>query len=190
MCSRPRRTRPSEEECSSLCLTPSPITDRWPSSGVTRGSICQGRPGAGEVRGSAGKGTFRGPPQAGAKAEKPRVSPGLRTGPCCPWEAEREVLAQRRPPTRLPASPQLCWAFRGHRGPCVWRGPAWKGRGPGSRSRVFQAGAGAKFGSLGSVGREVQGTDREVVHSLSRKKGLVTGEGAWPGWMPVTQALP
>ena len=39
VCSRPRRTRPSEDECSSLCLTPSPITDRWPSSGVTRRSI-------------------------------------------------------------------------------------------------------------------------------------------------------
>ena len=101
------------------------------------------------------------------------------------------MLAQIWPTTRLPASPHVCWAFRGHRGPCVWRGPAWKGRSPGSKFRVFQGGEGAKFGSLGSVGWEVQGTDREVVHSLSRKKGLVTGEeGAWPGWMPLTQALP
>lgn len=101
------------------------------------------------------------------------------------------MLDQRQPPTGLPASPQLCWVFRGHRGPCVWRGPAWKERGPGSRSRVFQAGAGVKSGCLGIVGQGVRGTDREAVHSLSFLKGLMIGEeGAWPGQRPVTQAFP
>lgn len=101
------------------------------------------------------------------------------------------MLDQRQPPTGLPASPQLCWVFRGHRGPCVWRGPTWKERSPGSRSRVFQAGAGVKSGCLGIIGQGVRGTDREAVHSLSRKKGLMIGEeGAWPGRRPVTQAFP
>lgn len=164
-------------------------------------SICQGRPVA-EALGSLWTqgswerghlGAFR----SCVEAEQPRARPEerlwLRTRPCylqpTSQKAEGEVPGVKGGP--LPASPQRRCVFRGQRVPYMWRAPAWKGRGPGSNSKVFQAWAEAKFSCLGTRLAGGLGESKEAVHSLSRKKGLVT-EGQEPGLgrMPVAQALP
>lgn len=123
---------------------------------------------------------------------RPEERPWLRTRPChlqpTSQKAEGEAPGVKGRP--LPASPQLRCVFRGQRVSYMWRAPAWKGRGPGSNSKVFQAWAEAKFSCLGTRLAGGLGESKEAVHSLSRKKGLVT-EGQEPGLgrMPVTQAL-
>lgn len=84
----------------------------YPQAPSLTGGLHPGYPGV-HLSGPAwgqlqGKRAPRGLHELGAEAEKPRVRPGLRTGPRCAREAEREVLAQRRPPTT--SLPGHSWA--------------------------------------------------------------------------------
>ena len=121
--------------------------------------------------------------QPRARPEERPWRPGLRTGPCylqpTSQKAEREVPGVKDGP--LPASPQLRCVFRGQRVPCMWGAPAWKGRGPGSNSKVFQAWAEAKFSCLGiRLAGGLGGGQGGSPQPLKKEGSCDRGAGAWP----------
>lgn len=122
----------------------------------------------------------KGPPPAGAKAEKPRVRPGLRTGPYALWGQKGRCWDQRQPPSQGSLPAHSCAGCLGDTGaPVCGEGLHGRKGAQVRESRVFQAGAGVKSGCLGTLARGRGRTGRRSTACLSWK-GLKIGKRRGP----------